>query len=390
MPATQDGVEARPRPFAWLLALPPPGERAMRMEALIARLRIVIIVANATALAFFLDRSQMHERAAWALVGFGAAYAVPIAVLQPYRRWQIFRTSMITAALDSAAIAAFIAVTGADESPYYLLYYLSVAAVAMRFELRQAVVTCFWYGALYAFVYLWAWDASSDAAGELMLRLSYMLMLAVGVGHLAREENARAQQVTAMERLHAENQRLQTRTARAARIDRLTGMLNRANLEKEAQRELRRARAGGGYMSVLFCDMDKLKRINDELGHDAGDRVLRQTGALLKRSLRSSDVLGRYGGDEFVVILPSLTRETAWERADQLVSSVRSVNEHLSEDLHVGLSVGIATFPFDAQDYPTLVRLADQAMYLAKREGGNRVRTANDLRLFWEEFSISA
>jgi GGDEF domain-containing protein len=62
----------------------------------------------------------------------------------------------------------------------------------------------------------------------------------------------------------------------------------------------------------------------------------------------------------------------------------------LPEDLHVGMSVGIATFPFDADDYPMLVKLADQAMYLAKRDGGNRVRTANDLRLFWEMLPKSA
>jgi diguanylate cyclase (GGDEF)-like protein len=390
MRATDGPGEAKPRLLGWLLRLPPANERTARMEVLIARLRLLIITVNTLVFAFMLDHEGMHVRATWGIIAFGTSYAILAAVLQPFRRWQALGTSLATATLDSVAIAAFIAVTGAHESPYYLLYYLSVAAVAMRFELSQALVACFWYALLYAFVYLWSWEPSAHAAGELLLRMSYMLIIAVGVGHLAREEYQRVRQIGDLERLHAENQKLHDRTARAARLDRLTGIFNRAAFEKEAGRRLRTARSTGGYLSVLFCDMDKLKRINDELGHDVGDRVLRQTGAALKQRLRGNDLVGRYGGDEFVAVLPSLTRETAWERADQLIEAVRGVNANLPEDLHVGLSVGIATFPFDAQDYPTLVRLADQAMYLAKREGGNRARTANDLRLFWEEYSLPA
>lgn len=379
-----------PPRFAWLFELPPHSERTIRMEALIARLRLLILCLNSAALAFLFDTSGMHLRAAWWLIGLSFLYAVPMVVLQPYRRWRVFRTSIFTAAFDSGAIALFIAITGAWQSPFWLLYYLSIAAIAMRFDLRQAVVVCIWYTASYGSVYMSSWSPSGDAFGDLLLRSAYMFFIAVGVGHLAREENTRARQIDEIERLAAENQKLHTRNERAARLDRLTGILNRAYFEKDAQREIRRARASGGYLSVLFCDLDRLKRVNDELGHDSGDRVLRQVGLSLKRALRSTDIIGRYGGDEFVVVLPSLTRETAFERADQLVASIQSVNEILPENLHVGLSVGIATFPFDAQDYPTLVRLADQAMYLAKRAGGDRVRTANDLRLFWEELPHTA
>ena len=101
-------------------------------------------------------------------------------------------------------------------------------------------------------------------------------------------------------------------------------------------------------------------------------------------------MIGRYGGDEFVVVLPSVTRETAFDRAEQLIENMRALNDGLTDDLQIGLSVGIATYPFDAQDYATLVKLADQAMYLAKRDGGSRVRTANDLHLFWEDVPRTA
>ena len=364
--------------------MPPRSDRTLRMEALIARLRFVVVLVNVSLLAAFLDTSHMHLVAAWIVGGLSLTYAAAIAVFRPYRRWRVFETSLYSTAIDSAAIMAFIVATGGDASPYFPLYYLSIAAVAMRFELRQALVACCLYALSYAIACLVTWGVTSNELGLLALRCAYMFIIGYAVGHLAREENTRSRQVDVIEKLNAKNARLLTKTERAARLDRLTGLLNRAFLEKEALKELRKVRYGG-YLSVLFCDMDKLKRINDELGHDAGDRVLRGVGAALRRSLRSQDIIGRYGGDEFVVVLPNQTRETAFDSAEALIESVCGVNDGLPADLHVGLSVGIATLPFDAQDYMTLVKVADQAMYLAKREGGNRVRTSNDLRLFWEE-----
>jgi diguanylate cyclase (GGDEF)-like protein len=379
-----------PSSLAWLLELPPHSERTMRMESLIARLRLVVVSANAFALVVFLDTSGWQMGLTWALVIFAFAYGGLIVALRPYRRWAVFETSMATALLDSVVIAAFIASTGGDRSPYYLLYYLSLTAIGMRFELRQVVAMSGLYAASYAVVFLWSWDPAMDAFGQLFLRSAYMGLVAVSVGHLAREETSRSLQVEAFEKLHEENRKLMSKREKEARIDRLTGLTNRASLEKDAHKALRRVRSTGGYLSVLFCDMDRLKAINDELGHDAGDRVLRQAGTLIRRALRSQDLVGRYGGDEFVVVLPNLTRETAFERADHLIAGFKQINEMLPEDLHVGLSVGIATYPFDAEDYPTLVKLADQAMYLAKRDGGNRVRTSTDLRLFWETIPRTA
>jgi diguanylate cyclase (GGDEF)-like protein len=388
MGETETGPERRP--FAWLFDVPTHSERTERMESLIARLRVLVIIVNSIVLAGLLDTHGYHVDAAWAIIALASLYALPVAVLQPYKRWRLFQTSFATAAADSVFVAALVAATGAGSSPFFLLYYLSVAAVAMRFDLKQALVCCLFYVCSYAIVYVSNTHAEGDAFGVLTLRASYMFFLALGVGHLAREEEDRSRQIEVIERLHAENSKLMSRSERAARMDRLTGLLNRGFFEKDAHRELRKARNTNSYLSLLFCDMDNLKRINDELGHDIGDRVLKQAGALLKRTLRQPEFIGRYGGDEFVVILPNLTRETAFERAEQLIDAVRGINQGLPEDLHLGLSVGVATCPFDAKEYSVLVKLADQAMYLAKRDGGNRVRTANDLRLFWEEIPHSA
>ncbi len=378
------------RRFAWLFDAPARSERTMRMEALIARIRLLILVINSLLLVFLLDTSRMHMDAVWWIMAFSFLYGIPLVLLEPYRRWRLFQTSMATTLLDSIGIAAFIGATGGSTSPFFPLYLLAAAAVAMRFELKQAVMTCLAYAFTYAIAYFITWDGSANAMGELLIRGSYMLLVGIGVGQLAREENARARQVEQVERLNAENARLLSRNVRAARIDKLTGLLNRGFLEKTAQREVRRAKAASGYLSVLFCDMDHLKRVNDRLGHDAGDRVLRQVATALRQRLRPQDAIGRYGGDEFVVVLPNVTRETAYDRAEALLGAVEVVNAGLPDEFQIGLSIGIATFPFDAQDYATLVKVADQAMYLAKREGGNAVRTSNDLRLYWEEIPLRA
>ncbi|MEX2245420.1 MAG: GGDEF domain-containing protein [Dehalococcoidia bacterium] len=383
--------ETGPSPlFRWLFEMPIFSERTMRMEALIARLRLMVIAVNSLALAFLVNTDGMNVRWSWILVGFVWAYALPVAMLEPYKRWSVFRGSLLTATADTMVISAFVMTTGGWQSPFFALYYLSILSMAMRFELRQTLAGCGINIIAYSLVYLWGWERSVDAFGELFLRDVYMYVMALGAGHLAREENRRSRQVEQIERLNAENAKLLSRNERAARTDRLTGLLNRAYFEKVAHRELRRAKLSGGYLSLLFCDMDHLKQLNDELGHDVGDRVLKATGSVLKRCLKSTEHIGRYGGDEFVVVLPNQTRETAFDRAEQLIRAVFQLNRGLADDLQVGLSVGIATYPFDGNDYGMLLKLSDQAMYLAKRDGGNRVRTANDLRMFWEELPHSA
>jgi len=263
---------------------PPSTRRPAR--GLAAHVPFVVV---ALLLAFLLDTSRMHMDAARGIMTFSFMYSIPLVLVEPYRRWRLFQTSTGTTLLDSIVIAAFIGATGGSQSPFFPLYLLAAAAVAMRFEMKQAVMTCLVYAFMYAVAYFITWDGSADEMGRLLMHIAYMLLIGVGVGQLAREENARAQQVEQVERLNAENARLLSRNVRAARIDKLTGLLNRGFLEKAAQREVRHAKATSGYLSVLFCDLDHLKRVNDHLVAAAAYPVLKGQGELLPTRVRENE-----------------------------------------------------------------------------------------------------
>ena len=155
--------------------------------------------------------------------------------------------------------------------------------------------------------------------------------------------------------------------ARQARHDQLTGLLHHQAFVRELELELARASRYGHGVSLVFLDLDRFKEINDTLGHPAGDRVLQRLGAVLRESLRGSDLAGRMGGDEFAAYLVESDEEAGGrlvgrlnDRVDELISA---------EELPVqcSFSAGIAHFPDEAADADALFRLADRRLYEAKR-----------------------
>jgi two-component system, cell cycle response regulator len=157
--------------------------------------------------------------------------------------------------------------------------------------------------------------------------------------------------------------------------DALTGLFNRRYLEEALERELRRAEHGAEPLSVLMLDIDHFKRFNDTHGHAAGDALLRQLGALLEARTRREDVPCRYGGEEFVIILPGAPLDVALRRADNLRQTVRQAKvEWEGKCLGiVTVSAGVACFPQHGTDGKALLAAADQALYRAKHEGRDRV-----------------
>ncbi len=163
-----------------------------------------------------------------------------------------------------------------------------------------------------------------------------------------------------------------------ARHDPLTDLYNRRYMEEALERELRRAERSQRPMGVVMLDLDYFKRYNDTLGHEAGDQLLVALANLLRTQVRAGDIVCRYGGEEFLVILPETSPELVVQRAEQLR---RLVSEQLRDpsDGRVGpvtLSLGVAVFPLHAGNAAELVRAADAALYRAKSNGRNRVEVA--------------
>jgi diguanylate cyclase (GGDEF)-like protein len=153
--------------------------------------------------------------------------------------------------------------------------------------------------------------------------------------------------------------------------DSLTSLYNRRFLQDYLERELIRARRERAPLALIMMDLDRFKRLNDSEGHQAGDQVLVQMGALLKRHVRGSDIACRYGGEEFAVVLPKTTLESAQRRSAEICSAIRREAELLRG---VTASLGVALCPAHATDAEELLRAADHALYEAKRAGRNQVR----------------
>jgi diguanylate cyclase (GGDEF)-like protein len=170
-------------------------------------------------------------------------------------------------------------------------------------------------------------------------------------------------------------QTLQEGLREQALRDSLTGLYNRRYLEETIGRELARAQRNHESLSLLMIDLDHFKALNDEHGHAAGDQVLRWFGDLVRTKLRPGDIACRYGGEEFVLILPGAPLHGGLARADDLRIAFHHLVPAASGNQYgdVTLSVGVAAFPDDARTASELRRKADAALYVAKRSGRNRV-----------------
>jgi diguanylate cyclase (GGDEF)-like protein len=162
-------------------------------------------------------------------------------------------------------------------------------------------------------------------------------------------------------------------------LDDHTGLFNSRHLKRTLEQEIIRATRFGHPVSLVFFDLDYFKRVNDTYGHQAGSRLLAEVGRLLLGTLRSTDVPVRYGGDEFVVLLPETSKDQAMECAKRLRSEI-SHWKFLAEEpygpLQITASLGVASFPDDAHAPDELLRRADDAMYRVKAERRDGVAAA--------------
>ncbi|MDP3519340.1 MAG: diguanylate cyclase [Hydrogenophaga sp.] len=229
----------------------------------------------------------------------------------------------------------------------------------------------------------WAPDTRLPVALLAIAALSgYLVMYGLGANartlklHQVREQLRRNEQ--ALQVQLDEIQLLQTQLKAQVDRDHLTGLYNRRHLAATIDRELARCARDDAPISAMMVDIDHFKRINDTHGHPVGDEVLKAVAGVLTQALRAGDIACRYGGEEFLLLLPGMPLAAAKARAQDICHQVAALR--LSAEgvaLQVCVSVGVAEAPQNATDAASLIRQADAALYRAKEMGRNRVETSS-------------
>jgi len=155
----------------------------------------------------------------------------------------------------------------------------------------------------------------------------------------------------------------------------LSGLYNQRYLYKRLEEEITRAARFKHSLSLIFIDLDNLKKVNDSFGHLAGDKVLKRVSKIVQGGIRKIDIPARYGGDEIVIVLPETDTPSACILAKRIRKKVEDAFSQT--DTPVTISIGIATYPEDASQKIDLLRKADLAMYKAKQKGKNRLESAS-------------
>jgi diguanylate cyclase (GGDEF)-like protein/PAS domain S-box-containing protein len=172
-----------------------------------------------------------------------------------------------------------------------------------------------------------------------------------------------------------ERKRAEQKIAHLAHYDYLTDLPNRALLLDILDHSTGLARRNKNKAAVLFLDLDGFKKINDTLGHDAGDLLLKEVARRLRETIRDSDTVARVGGDEFILVLDNIgSDDNAAQVAKKIISAMLEPFELMNQQCGIGASIGISMFPADSEETVKLVKLADEAMYLAKQSGKNTYR----------------
>ena len=178
------------------------------------------------------------------------------------------------------------------------------------------------------------------------------------------------EQLAAQIAMPVTNARLYAKAEEKARLDELTGLLNRRSLDEMIDSEISRHSRYGGVFSLAILDLDSFKAYNDNYGHLAGDKLLRQVGRIIKSTIRTSDQAFRYGGDEFAILLPQTTIDAASQVTERVRKKIAKRVEAGSSQITA--SIGLASWPADGVGQTDIIAAADVTLYRAKRSGGNQ------------------
>ena len=366
----------------WARPDPVLAQAAVAGELLVAKVRLGL--ATLLLLIPLIDSLFFPVPPKEAIVGIsltGATFLVALIVYfliarEFHSTWLSFISTSIDVTLVSSALAMFLFMnephTAVNSKVVFEGYFLVIGATSLRYDKRVCITTGLLAFAQYlAIVYYAAshWDLNSPQYAPYPYGLfswsaqipRLIIMLTASVLSLA---------------LVSRSQKL----LQLATRDPLTGLFSRGYVDDRFAVELSRARRYGKALTIAVIDADRFKSLNDTHGHPAGDRALQKIGALLHDTFRQSDTAGRYGGEEFIVILPETDMAAAQQKLEslrQLVAGTPIVLASTGEAVQLTISAGLASFPQDGATTAELFALADDRMFQAKREGRNRIVASN-------------
>jgi len=370
-----------PEKSIWQRLLAPPDPLQMDAgaegELLVARVRTLLILLL---LPIPMINLVLDPHLAAGMVGLGTCVAALWfslgiqAVLKRdyYRLWFGLATSLLDVTLVSAGLGAFLVlgqpITTVNSRLLFEVYFLAIGATALRYDARISIGAGAAAIVQYLALVLFA-NARYDLADPAMERYGYgafdwatqvsrLVLLAVTT-LLAAAIVLRSQ-----------------RLRRQSRSDRLTGLPNRSYFDERVQAELSRARRYGEPVALAMIDIDHFKRYNDTWGHAAGDVALRLVSRAILAATRQSDLVVRYGGEEFVALFPGMDSHAAQERVEEIRRTVAELPLPIprrSEVAGVTISAGLAAYAYDGTQAEDLLDRADARLFQAKESGRNRV-----------------
>jgi diguanylate cyclase (GGDEF)-like protein len=303
------------------------------------------------------DAYATNRAAIYGLGGAAAGLVVLLHELLPRAwrgRWAVGLEVLAALALASGLVW----LTGGAGSPFVFTYHLVAVAAALTMGSRLAAVVA--AAASLAYLGLLALDSSGVSNADLLrvgINLGSLWLLAYLAGVYASGER-----------------RVRARVLELSQSDALTGLFNRGQLFPRLEQEVQRTRRSSRGFCLLMVDLDGLKAINDSMGHLRGDEVLRSVGRVITRSIRGVDAAYRYGGDEFLILLPETEFIGAYVVAEKIREGVEEIGTSLgSDEASTSVSIGLVSHPEDGWSTEELMIAADRAMYQAKSLGKNQI-----------------
>ena len=358
-------------------------QRLPWLAPILAALCLLNVIVFAVRLWRLAEPGPAEQWMSGLLLAHGAMVPLLLAVAWLARRWQHLarRWTGRSLSLLAFALGPLFATTLASIDQWvtpsitpYLLGCMGASLVLYQRPLKSGVLLALSYLLFFHTIDLAQESAeavlSNRVNGLFSCAMAWVLSLLMW-----RQFSALTLHQENLSRLNAELQQKQQELERLTRVDGLTGVLNRNTFVELTQRELARARRQGTATTLLLLDLDHFKRVNDSWGHPCGDAVLRHMASLCSSSLRSTDLVGRLGGEEFIILLPGTSIEAGRRIAEKLRQQIQNTPvDFQGIQVQVTVSIGLAgNTPQQKQDFEILYSEADKALYLAKEWGRNRV-----------------